>query len=180
MGLALGGGEAGEKESLTCALVFVRTATGHGSQCAVGCLVSNFETTRALYREPGARKVVAAPSNRRQMAREASGYSRWTHFEPDSSAAHIPLLTSPRPYGAMLASLLASLLLASVTLLLTSITYEKFAARIAAHIAAHMHVSSACEQRCEQRCSHRCSHVSSTLLASLLASAARSSLLASV
>ena len=54
MGLALGGGEAGEKESLTCALF--RTATGHGRHCSLRCLESDFETTRALCRELGARK----------------------------------------------------------------------------------------------------------------------------
>ena len=34
------------------------------------------------------RERVAAPSNRRQVAREASGYSRWTHFEPARGCKH--------------------------------------------------------------------------------------------
>ena len=51
MGLALGGGEVGGKESLTCAL-FQRYRTWQPMRC----LVSGFETTRAFYRELGARK----------------------------------------------------------------------------------------------------------------------------
>ena len=46
MGLALGGGEVGGKESLTCALF--RNATGHGNQLDE-CLVAENRGIRRLF-----------------------------------------------------------------------------------------------------------------------------------